>query len=182
MLSENDKKYLVVIEKLVKQCLSKSNDFYSIRSTFAGLVYVYDKLDDKGLKTIFENRSKEICVATDSNKIREYLKEFLVVINDKKRSENKKFIVIDRNRVERSPQYGVDRSKYSDKKIKELEEKILNSPVYQEHLHAPIKSKIWGENCRHARLTNNLRTIYIYVPKKKFEFVAIVTHNELDKI
>jgi len=49
-------------------------------------------------------------------------------------------------------------------------------------LHESIESETWGKNCRHARLTDSLRIIYLYEPKKKLNFETIVTHNELDKI
>src|SRR3989344_3930137 len=134
MISENDKKYLEIIENLVNQCLNKINDFYFIRSTFAEIIRIYENLEDKALQTILQNRSKEILIAKDQSKIKKY-----------------------------------------------VEEKILNSPVYQEKLHEPLKNKYWGKNCQHARLSDNLRIIYSYIPKKKFKFEAIVTHNELDK-
>jgi len=181
MISENDRKYLALINNLINLCLKKTDNLYFIRSTFAEIIRIYENLEDKALQTILQNRSKEILIAKDQSKIKKYLEEILKAIEDKESEIEKTYIDLGETKVDSSDRYRDDCIKYKDKNIKDVEEKILNSPVYQEKLHEPLKNKYWGKNCQHARLSDNLRIIYSYIPKKKFKFEAIVTHNELDK-
>ena len=184
MASNNDKKYLKLIENIINLCIRKIKDLYFVKSSFADLINVYLLLEDKGLKHNIETKAKEILTETDLNKIKKYLQELLIIVSTANKSAET-YIKVDENKRFKSDRYKEDCKRYEnlEKNIKELENKILNSPIYQKRLHERIKenNKTWP-GYLHARLTSNIRIMYIYDQKeRKITFDAIITKNEFDK-
>lgn len=183
MISDKDQKILELIERLVNLAKSKLNDSYFVQSTFADLKIIYENLEDNKLKYNIRMKAQEILITFDTSKLKVYIDELLFII-EKAREINKTYLDVDPKNVERSDRYKADCEKYAlyKKNIKKLEEKIISSSEYVENLHKDItkqKSKWFGH--LHARLTKNLRLMYLLnKEKKKLIFKAIITHDEYD--
>ncbi len=97
--------------------------------------------------------------------------------------ESKPFLDI-KGKPERTKKYLSACASYASwsAQIKSTEEQIMTSTVYEKKLHEKI---IYGKNCKgylHARITDNLRLMYLYYrEEKRIVFDNIVTKNDLDK-
>ncbi len=96
----------------------------------------------------------------------------------------KPFLDIDADKIKRTKKYLSACASYAgwNAQIKSTEEQIMTSTVYDKKLHEKI---IYGKNCKgylHARITDNLRLMYLYYrEEKRIVFDNIVTKNDLDK-
>ena len=191
MISENDKKRLENIKDGLKSIEANLDNLGFVYKIAGNLFRFSDSLEDKNLKSSLKGELAKIMQTKYKEEIQQAVKSIFSIISEISETEkeetkeiSKKYIDVKQEATYRSERYEEDCEKYSlyTKNIIEVEKKILDSPYYQKKLHEKIeKHKTWKEY-RHARLTGNLRIMYLYNEKeKKITFDAIITKNEFDK-
>ncbi len=187
MISDNDKKRVKDIVdglKSIEANLDNLSFAYKIAGKLFGLC---DSLEDKDLKFNLKGELARIMQTQYKKEIQQATKSIFSFIDETKREVkeiNKKYIDVKQENVSRSERYKADCRKYSslEENIEKLEEKIIRAPEYVENLHKEItkqKSKWFGY--LHARLTKNLRLMYLWnKEKRKLIFEAIITHDDYD--
>ena len=183
MISDNDKKKLEDIKNGLKSIEANLDNLGFIYKIASNLFRLSNCLEDDNLKSNIKAEVTKITQTQYREEIQQAVKSIFTLVSEAEniKKEQKYFQGATPRKTE---EYEKDCEKYNNLRdnIKDVENKILNSPSYQEKLHAPLKqSKIWPRHL-HARLTDNLRIIYFYDKKtKEITFKRIITHNELDK-
>ena len=184
MVLDDDKRILEYIETLVNQIKSKRNNLSFAYKSANEIIKISNKLHNKVVAFYIKDKASLIMQTGDVNEIQNVLDELLIFIS-------KSFVIVNNNprpyinadKIEKTKKYMKDCEKYIDHidQIEEMEQRIITSSFYQKKLHKPIIHGEWTE-ALHAHLTDNLRIMYYWYPKKKIlVYEAIITHDELDK-
>ena len=184
MLSDNDKKLIKDIKSSLESIEANLDNLSFVYKTAGNLFRLSDRLEDKNLRSSLKGECAKIMQTQYKEEIQQAVKSIFSFINTTEKLQPQTKRYFEGPTPIKTEEYNKDCEKYYNLKdeIKNVEDKIMNSPVYQKKLHEPLKENKTWPNHLHARLTDNLRIVYFYNKKtREITFKRVVTHNEIDK-
>ncbi len=183
MLSDNDKKKLKDIKKGLKSIEANLDNLGFVYKVASNLFRISDNLEDNNLKSNIKCELTKITQTQYKEEIQQKVLSIFTLISEAEKMQNIKRYFQNPS-IKKTEEYEEDCKSHSNlkKNIEELEKKIIKSETYQENLHEKMKQGVRWKDHLHARLTGNLRLMYIWDPETKLlTFKGIITKNELEK-
>jgi len=188
MVSEKDKEILESIKVDVSVIRSKlePSKIRFIYKYVSDIIIGCDRMNDQKLAKKIKSEAASIMSTQDLEEIGKYLDGIIILISDADNIEEekgKKHTFLDVKKTEESDRFKDDIKTYSswEDNTRKLQQKILTWPDFEKNLHQRITSGKW-EGYLHARISGNLRLMYIYDSEEKSVlWDAIITKNEFDK-
>jgi len=184
-MNPEDFQKLSDIREFVNVIKAKRDDLCEVYSMISQLLRIISEISDETIRNMLKTGIIQLQnkVTEDITQQSDKLLKYISAIVSAPAATKQKTYIDATGGISATSEYDDKKRKYSsyNDKIADVEEKIVRSFVFTKKLHEPIKHGKYA-GYLHARITENLRIIYIWDARSKaLIFTNILTKNELDQ-